>query len=43
MRLIGRVGAWLDERLQLGAPIRTTMAHPVPRETASWFYVFGSP
>jgi ubiquinol-cytochrome c reductase cytochrome b subunit len=42
MRLIGRVGAWLDERLQLGAPIRTTMAHPVPRETASWFYVFGS-
>ena len=42
MRLIGRVGAWLDERLQLAAPIRTTMAHPVPRETASWFYVFGS-
>jgi ubiquinol-cytochrome c reductase cytochrome b subunit len=42
MRLIGRVGAWLDERLQLAAPIRTTMAHPVPRDTASWFYVFGS-
>jgi ubiquinol-cytochrome c reductase cytochrome b subunit len=42
MRLINSVGAWLDERLQLGSSIRETMEHPVPRETASWFYVFGS-
>src|SRR5437879_10036182 len=42
MRLIREVGAWLDERLQLGAPIRETMQHPIPRDTASWFYVFGS-
>jgi len=42
MRLIPKVGNWLDERLQLGAPIRETMAHPIPRETASWYYVFGS-
>ncbi len=42
MRLIQRVGRWFDERLQLAAPIKTTMAHPVPRRTASWFYVFGS-
>jgi len=42
MRLIDSVGAWLDERLQLGSSIRETMEHPVPRETASWFYVFGS-
>jgi ubiquinol-cytochrome c reductase cytochrome b subunit len=42
MRLIQKVGAWLDLRLQLGAPIRETLEHPVPRETASWFYVFGS-
>ena len=42
MRVIKRVGAWLDERLKLGAAIRETAGHPVPRNTASWFYVFGS-
>src|SRR6266403_5890749 len=42
MRLIQKVGEWLDLRLQLGTPIRETAEHPVPRETASWFYVFGS-
>jgi len=42
MRLIRIVGAWLDARLQLGKPLRETAEHPVPRETASWFYVFGS-
>jgi ubiquinol-cytochrome c reductase cytochrome b subunit len=42
MRLIGKAGAWLDQRLQLGSTIRETADHPVPRQTASWFYVFGS-
>jgi ubiquinol-cytochrome c reductase cytochrome b subunit len=42
MRLIRNVGQWVDQRLQLGAPIRETMDHPIPRETASWAYVFGS-
>jgi ubiquinol-cytochrome c reductase cytochrome b subunit len=42
MRLIKQIGEWLDERLQIGAVIRETAEHPVPRETASWFYVFGS-
>src|ERR1700736_767093 len=42
MRLIQKLGDWLDLQLQLGAPIRETAEHPVPRETASWFYVFGS-
>ena len=42
MRLMQNVGDWFDQRLQLGTPIRATMAHPVPRQTASWFYVFGS-
>src|SRR5213078_5205240 len=42
VRLIESVSDWLDQRLQLGTSIRATMAHPVPRETASWFYVFGS-
>jgi ubiquinol-cytochrome c reductase cytochrome b subunit len=42
MRLIRTTAKWLDDRLQLGAPIRGTMEHPIPRDTASWFYVFGS-
>ena len=42
MRLIKSIADWLDARLQLGTSIRETMEHPVPRETASWFYVFGS-
>jgi ubiquinol-cytochrome c reductase cytochrome b subunit len=42
MRLIRQVGEWFDQRLQLGQTIRETMEHPVPRQTASWWYVFGS-
>ena len=41
MRLIANVGRWLDDRLQLGS-VAEAMAHPVPRRTASWAYVFGS-
>jgi ubiquinol-cytochrome c reductase cytochrome b subunit len=42
MRLIQKLGEWFDLRLQLGAPIRETLEHRVPPESASWFYVFGS-
>src|ERR1700730_14321350 len=42
MRLIPKVAEWFDLRLPLGTPIRETAEHPVPRNTASWFYVFGS-
>jgi ubiquinol-cytochrome c reductase cytochrome b subunit len=42
MRLIGKVGSWLDDRMKVGAVIRETAEHPVPSDTASWFYVFGS-
>src|SRR5438105_7460713 len=42
MRLIQKIGEWFDLRLQLGGPIRETVQHPVPRNTASWLYVFGS-
>jgi len=42
VRFLEKLGRWFDERLQLGKPIRATLAHPVPRQTASWFYVFGS-
>src|SRR5467141_2356184 len=42
MRIISQIGDWFDQRLQLAAPIREVAEHPVPRNTASWFYVFGS-
>jgi ubiquinol-cytochrome c reductase cytochrome b subunit len=42
MRLIKDLGGWFDLRLQLGQPIKEAMAHPVPRRSASWAYVFGS-
>src|SRR5678809_915132 len=42
MRLIDRQGSWFDARLQLGKEIRETAEHAVPRDSASWFYVFGS-
>jgi ubiquinol-cytochrome c reductase cytochrome b subunit len=40
--MIGKIAEWFDHRLQLAAPIREAAEHPVPRNTASWFYVFGS-
>jgi ubiquinol-cytochrome c reductase cytochrome b subunit len=42
MRLMSQIGEWFDRRLQLAAPIREAVEHPVPRNTASWWYVFGS-
>ncbi len=42
MRLIEKVGDWFELRLGLCKPIRDVVTHPVPRESASWFYVFGS-
>jgi ubiquinol-cytochrome c reductase cytochrome b subunit len=42
MRMIATIQEWFDFRLQLAAPIREAAEHPVPRNTASWWYVFGS-
>src|SRR5262249_18237728 len=42
MRLISDIAGWVDRRLQLGKSIEETLDHPVPKQTASWFYVFGS-
>jgi ubiquinol-cytochrome c reductase cytochrome b subunit len=42
MRLVQNIAEWFDRRLQLAAPIREISEHPVPRNTASWWYVFGS-
>src|SRR6516165_1901598 len=33
---------WLERRIQLEGPIKDAVLHPVPRSTASWWYVFGS-
>src|SRR4029077_17760148 len=41
----GRIGStlgWLEERAGLRGAIAPVMEHPVPRSTASWWYVFGS-
>jgi ubiquinol-cytochrome c reductase cytochrome b subunit len=40
--MIRKVWSWFDERLQIGGAIRATAEHQVPRESASWWYVFGS-
>src|SRR5271169_6560636 len=42
MSRLEKIADWLDRRLKLGGVIRETMAHPVPRKSASWWYVFGS-
>jgi ubiquinol-cytochrome c reductase cytochrome b subunit len=40
--MIARIGDWFDQRLQLAAPVREIAGHRIPRNTASWWYVFGS-
>src|SRR3989454_4690120 len=45
MRLITplrAVAGWLEARTGLGAAVTPAATHPVPRRTASWWYVFGS-
>jgi ubiquinol-cytochrome c reductase cytochrome b subunit len=36
------VYAWLERRIQIEGPIKDAVLHPVPKSTASWWYVFGS-
>jgi ubiquinol-cytochrome c reductase cytochrome b subunit len=33
---------WVERRLQLEGFVKEAAEHPVPRKTASWWYVFGS-
>ena len=42
MPLTKRISDWFGQRLKIGVALRETMTHPVPRRSASWFYVFGS-
>ncbi|MGA2888447.1 MAG: cytochrome b N-terminal domain-containing protein [Terracidiphilus sp.] len=37
-----RIYGWLELRLQLEGPVKDAALHSVPRNTASWWYVFGS-
>jgi ubiquinol-cytochrome c reductase cytochrome b subunit len=39
---IKAIGGWLDERLGVGSTIVEVAEHPVPRSSASWWYIFGS-
>jgi ubiquinol-cytochrome c reductase cytochrome b subunit len=42
MHRLKQIYNWLEFRLQLQAPVEEAVLHPVPRNTASWWYVFGS-
>ena len=42
MRRITDIYQWFERRLQLEGPIKEAVLHPVPKSTASWWYVFGS-
>src|SRR5579862_7182507 len=37
-----KIGDWFEQRLKVEPVLKQTMEHPVPRQSASWFYVFGS-
>jgi len=42
MHRITEIYKWLEAHLQLEGPLKDAALHPVPRNTASWWYVFGS-
>jgi ubiquinol-cytochrome c reductase cytochrome b subunit len=42
MAWIKNIASWLEQRLGLGAEVLELATHPVPRRSASFWYVFGS-
>ena len=42
MDALRNLGRWFDERLHLTQLYATSAGHPIPRRSASWWYVFGS-
>ena len=42
MRWVKQTYNWFERRLQLEGSVKDAVLHPVPRNTASWWYVFGS-
>jgi ubiquinol-cytochrome c reductase cytochrome b subunit len=37
-----RLYDWIERRVQLEGPVKDAVVHPVPKSTASWWYIFGS-
>ena len=42
MPILKKTYDWLEQRVQLEGPVKDAALHPVPRNSASWWYVFGS-
>ena len=42
MRWYKRTYDWIERRVQLEATVKDAALHPVPKSTASWWYIFGS-
>ncbi len=42
MSRLKQIGDWFEQRLQIAGAVRDTATHRVPRNSASWWYVFGS-
>jgi len=42
MSRLKRIYDWFEQRLQVEGPVKDAILHKVPRNTASWWYVFGS-
>ncbi|MGB7553360.1 MAG: cytochrome b N-terminal domain-containing protein [Candidatus Korobacteraceae bacterium] len=42
MSRLKQIGDWFEQRLQIAGVVRDTATHQVPRNSASWWYVFGS-
>jgi ubiquinol-cytochrome c reductase cytochrome b subunit len=42
VKLFRAAASWIEERAGVGAALGPALTHPVPRSTASWWYVFGS-
>ncbi|MFN8604415.1 MAG: hypothetical protein U0842_28385, partial [Candidatus Binatia bacterium] len=40
--VLRRVGDWIDFRVKFRESFLPSIVHPIPRNTASWAYVFGS-
>jgi ubiquinol-cytochrome c reductase cytochrome b subunit len=42
MSRLGKIRDWFEQRLQIEGALRGAAEHPVPKKSASWWYVFGS-
>ncbi len=42
MSRLAKIGDWFEQRLKIWPTLQETAEHRIPRQTSSWFYVFGS-